>query len=132
MKENKILTRVYGVSAVVIMSAVLLLCLCCKWHFAMIGVALLASVVLSSPATIALQILLWLSYKIKFEGSFSCMLLLSSIPILALLVAWLFADYVPGKTSALLCLGIVSGYVGILSHGISVAQFFNAHQNENE
>ena len=132
MKENRILTRVYVVSAVVITSAVLLICLFCKWHFAMIGIALLASIVLSSPATIALQILLWLSHKIKFEGSFSWMLLLSSIPVLALLVAWLFADYVPGRTGALFFLGLVSGYVGILSHGISVTQIFNALQNEND
>jgi hypothetical protein len=132
MIEHKILTRVYGVSVVVITSAVLLICLFCKWHFVMIGIALLACIVLSSPATIALQILVWLSHKIKFEGSFPWMLLLSSIPVLALFVAWLLADYVPGKTGALSCLGIASGYVGILSQGISVAQVFNTHQNEKD
>ena len=98
----------------------------------MIAVALLASIALGSPATFALQILLWLSRKIKLEGSFSWMLLMASIPLFSLLVAWLFADYVPGKTGVLFCLGIVSGYAGILTHGISVAQFLNAYQNEND
>ena len=60
------------------------------------------------------------------------MLLMAFIPLLALLAAWFFADYVPGKTGFLLCLGIVSGYVGVLSHGISVTKFFNAGENENE
>jgi len=132
MKENRILTRIYGASAIIIGSVVLLICLFYRWHFMMIVAALLASIVLSSPATLALQILLCLSRKIKFEGSFPWMLLMASIPLLALLVAWLFAEYVPGKTGFLLCLGMVSGYVGVLSHGISVAQIFNVHQNEND
>lgn len=132
MKENRILTRVYSVSAAVIISVVLLVCLFYKWHFIMIGVALLASIVLSSPATVALHALLWLSRKVKFEGSFPWMLLMASIPLLSLLVAWLFADYVPGETGFLLCLGVVSGYVGILSHGISVAQFFKTGENDSE
>jgi hypothetical protein len=132
MKTNQILTKVYGTSTTVITSVVFLFCLLFKWNFTMVAVALIASIALSSPATVALHILLWLSHKIKFEGSFLWMLLMASIPVLALLVAWLFADYVPGKTGFRLCLGIVSGYVGILSHGVSVAQFFNSHQNENE
>lgn len=132
MKGNRILTKVYSASATVIISVILLVCLFYKWHFIMIGTALLASIVLSSPATIALHVLLWLSRKIKFEGSFPWMLLMASIPLLSLLVAWLFADYVPGEIDFLLCLGIVSGYVGVLSHGISVTQFFNAGENENE
>jgi O-antigen/teichoic acid export membrane protein len=132
MKENRILTRVYSASAAVIISVILLVCLVYKWHFIMIGAALLASIVLSSPATLALHALIWLSRKIKFEGSFPWMLLMALIPLLALLVAWLFADYVPGEIGSLLFLGIVSGYVGVLSHGISVTQFFNASENENE
>lgn len=132
MKENRILTRVYSASAAVIISVILFVCLFYKWHFITIGVALLASIVLSSPATLALHILLYLSRKIKFVGSFPLMLLMAAIPLLSLLAAWLFAEYVPGEIGFLLCLGIVSGYVGILSHGISVAQFFNPRQNENE
>lgn len=132
MKENRILTRVYSASAAVIISVILLVCLFYKWHLIMIGAALLVSIVLSSPATLALHVLLWLSRKIKFEGSFPWMLLMATIPLLSLVVAWLFADYVPGEIGFLLCLGIISGYVGVLSHGISVAQFFNPRQNENE
>jgi hypothetical protein len=44
----------------------------------------------------------------------------------------LFAHYVPGKVWFLLPLGMLSGYVGIISHGISVAQLFNSDKNERE
>jgi hypothetical protein len=132
MNTNRILTKVYRASAMVIASVIGLACLVCKWPLFMIAVALLASVVLSSPAVVSLQLMVLISKKIKLERGFVWMILMACIPVLALLVAWLFADYVPGKTGFLLLLGIVSGYVGILSHGISVAQFFNSNQYEKE
>jgi len=132
MKKDKVLIRVYGASVLVIASIVVLTCIVCQWPLFMIGVAVLASIVLGSPATVSLQLLLWLSQKIKLERGFVWMILMASIPLLALLVAWLTADYVPGRTGFLLLLGIASGYVGILSHGLSVAQFFNSERYEKE
>jgi hypothetical protein len=132
MKLNKILSKVYRTSSIVIVPVMLLVCLLCKWSVLMIIVAMLASIVISSPATISLHILAWLSERRKFERSFAWMVLLASIPLLSFVSAWLFADFVPGKVWSLLLLGIASGYVGILSHGISVTQIFNSNQNERE
>lgn len=130
MDPNTILTKVYKASAAVIVSAMLLICFIFHWPVLMIGITLLASLVLSSPATILLQVLIWLSQRRKLERSFIWMLLMALIPLFALIAAWLFADFVPGKIWFLLLLGIVSGYVGILTHGISVAQFFNSDSRE--
>lgn len=98
----------------------------------MIAIAMLASIVISSPATILLHLVTWLTQKRAMERSFVWMVLFASIPLLSLTAAWLFADYVPGKVWFLLLLGMLSGYGGILSHGISVAQIFNSNQNERE
>jgi F0F1-type ATP synthase assembly protein I len=98
----------------------------------MISVAMLASAVISSPAAICLHIMMWVSQKSNLEKGFVWMVLMASIPLLSLVIAWLFADYVPGKVWFLLLLGMLSGYVGILSHGLSVAQIFNSSQNERE
>lgn len=107
-------------------------CLVCKWPLEMIGVAVLASAIISSPGTIALQVLAWLFQKIDCEKSFAWMLLMAFIPPLAFITAWLFADFVPGKLWLVLLLSTGSGYVGILSHAISVTQFFNPTQYERE
>ncbi len=130
MNTNTILAKVYKSSATVIVSAMLLICFIFHWPIMMIGVTLLASLVISSPATILLHVLAWLTQKRKLEGGFIWMLLMAFIPLFALIAAWLCADFVPGKIWFLLLLGIVSGYVGILSHGISIAQFFNADDHE--
>jgi MFS family permease len=132
MKKDKVLVRVYSASVLIMASIVVLICIVCQWPLFMIGVALLASIVLASPATVCLQLVLRLSEKIKLERGFVWMILMASIPLFALLVAWLTADYVPGRTGFLLLLGIASGYVGILSHGISVAHFFNSDRYEKE
>lgn len=132
MNINKTLSKVYSTSSIVIVPVMLLVCLLCKWSAPMTIVAMLASIVISSPATISLHVLAWLSEKGKFERSFAWMVLMTSIPLLSFVSAWLFADFVPGKVWSLLLLGIASGYVGILSHGISVAQLFNSNQNEGE
>lgn len=60
------------------------------------------------------------------------MLLLALIPPLALISGWLMADFVPGETWVLLLLGIFSGYVGILTHSISVTQFLKSSEHERE
>jgi hypothetical protein len=93
---------------------------------------MLASIAISSPATISLHFMTWLSRKINLERGYAWMILFASIPLLSLLAACLFAHYVPGKVWFLLPLGMLSGYVGILSHGISVAQLFNSDKNERE
>jgi len=98
----------------------------------MVAVALLASLVISSPAMISLNLFVWLFQKIKLERGFAWMLLLSSIPVLSLCVAWLSADFVPGKTWFILLLGILSGYVGLAANFISVSQFFKSTQYERE
>jgi hypothetical protein len=132
MDTKKTLSKVYRTSAIVIVSVMLLVCFICNWPLVMIGVVMLASLVISSPATISLHIMMWLSQKGNLEKGFAWMLLLASIPLLSFITAWLFADFVPGKVWFLLLLGMASGYAGILTYGISVSQFFNSNQNERE
>ena len=127
-----ILTKVYRSSSMVNLHVILLLCLICKWHALMIVAAMLASIAISSPATFLLHFMMWLSYKVNLQRSFVWMLLFASIPVMSLVAACLFAAYVPGKVWFLLPLGILSGYVGILSQGFSIAQLFNSKQNERE
>jgi hypothetical protein len=98
----------------------------------MIVNAVLASIVISSPATISLQVFAWLFKKMRVEKSFMWMLLLASIPLTSLIIAWLFADFVPGKIGFILLLGMLSSYVGILAQGISVSQFFNSTEYERK
>lgn len=132
MEIKSILSKVYWSSSVVIVFVMLSLCLVFKWPMILISLAMLASIVISSPATIALHFIVWLSHKRTLERGFLWMVLFASIPLLSLIAACLFADYVPGKVWFLLLLGILSGYVGILSNGISVAQFFNSNKDERE
>lgn len=130
MNKHTVLSKVYAASTMVIVSIVLLACLLCKWPVFMIMIAVLTSLVAGSPALFSLQILLWLSEKIRLQKAFAWMLLLAAIPPLALVVAWLVADYVPGKIWFLLLLGMAGGYIGMLRHAISVSQFFNPDQYE--
>jgi hypothetical protein len=132
MKTQIILSKVYRSSSLVIVPLILLVCLMFKWHVYMITIAMVGSIVISSPATIALHFMMWLSQKRTLERGFLWMVLFASIPLLSLIVACLFADYVPGKVWFLLLLGMLSGYIGILSNGISVAQFFNSNKDERE
>ena len=60
------------------------------------------------------------------------MMLLASIPLLSFIAAVLFADYVPSKVWFLVLFGMLSSYVAVLRHGISVTQLFNSTQNERE
>ena len=132
MKTEMILMKVYKSSSMVIMPLMLLICLMFKWPLFMIVVTMIVSIVLSSPATILLHLMMRLAQKQTIERSFAWMALLASIPLLSFITAWLFADYVPGKVWFLVLAGMLSGYVGILSHGISVAQLFNSDKNERE
>lgn len=129
---QRILTKVYKSSSLIIVPLIFLLCLVCNWPVLTIALAMLASIVISSPATVSLHLMIWLSQKMKLARSFAWMILFASIPLISLIDAWLFADYVPGKVWFLLLIGMASGYAGILSHGISVAQFFNPTQYESE
>jgi hypothetical protein len=132
MNTQNILLKVYRSSSLVIVPVMLLVCLLFKWPVLTTIAVALASIVISSPATVSLHLMVWLCRKLKVEKAFAWMVLLASIPLLSLIAACLFADYVPGKVWSLLLLGMLSGYVGILSHGICVAQFFNSCQNERE
>ena len=127
-----ILTKVYKSSSMVIVPVMLLLCLVCKWPALMIGAAMLASVALSSPATVLLHFMMWLSQKINLERGFVWMVLFASIPLMSLVAACLFAAYVPGKVWFLLPLLIISGYVGIFTQGLSITKLFNSYKNERE
>jgi hypothetical protein len=130
METQTTLTKVYRSSSLVIMPLMLVICLVFKWHWLMIGLAMLASAAISSPATISLHLMMWLFRKRTVERSFVWILLFALIPLLSLITACFFVDYVPGKVWFLLLLGMLSGYVGILTHVISVAQFFNSKKDE--
>jgi hypothetical protein len=132
MDTERILKKVYRASAIIIVSVIALACLVCKWPLWMIAIAMLSSIVISSPATICLHILTWLFQKTKFEKGFVWVILMASIPPFSFIAAWLFADFVPGKVWFLLLLGILSGYIGILSQGTQVAEFFNSTEYERE
>lgn len=127
-----VLSKVYQSSSLVILPVVLLLCLICKWPALMIVAAMLASIAISSPATVSLHLMVWLSHKVNLQGGFAWMLLFAFIPVISLVSACLFAAYVPGKVWFLLPLGMLSGYVGILSQGFSIARIFNSNENERE
>ena len=132
MKIDRILSRVYRSSSMVIVPIVMLTCLLCKWPFVMITIALLASIAICSPAMLSLQILIWMFQKIHVEQAFAWMLLFSFIPLWSFIVAWLLADFVPGKIWFVLLIAMFSGYIGLLKHGISVSQFFKSIQNGRE
>lgn len=132
MKMQMILTKVYRSSSLVIVAVVLLLCLICKWPVFMIMVAMLASIAISSPATISLHLMMWLSHRVNLEKGFVWMMLFASIPLLSLITAFLFAHYVPGKVWFLLPLGMLGGYVGIFTQGFAIAKFFNSDKDERE
>lgn len=127
-----IFAKVYRTSSLVIMPLMLLICLVFRWPAPMIAMAMVVSIVISSPATILLHLVWWLTQKCTIERSFIWMILLAFIPLLSFATAWLFADYVPGKVWFVLLLGMFSGYVGILGHGIHVAQVFNSDKDERE
>jgi hypothetical protein len=132
MNKNRLLIRVYGSSGVIIVSIILAICLLYNWPIVALANAVLASVVISSPALVSLQVLLWLSQKADMEKSFAWMLLLAFIPPLALLVGWLLSGFVPGKTGFLLLLGSLSAYTAVFAHALSVSRFFNTTTNESE
>ena len=127
-----VLTKVYRSSSMIIVPVLLSLCIICKWPVLMIVAAMLASIAISSPATVLLHFMMWLSHKINLQKGFIWMMLFAFIPVMSLVAALLFAAYVPGKVWFLLPLGMLSGYVGILSHGFSIAQLFNSDENERE
>lgn len=127
-----ILTKVYRSSSMVIVPTILFLSLICKWPALMIVAAILASIVISSPATVLLHFMMWLSHRTNLQRGFIWMMLFAFIPVMSLVAACLFAAYVPGKVWFLLLLGMLSGYVGILSHGFSIAQLFNSSQDERD
>jgi hypothetical protein len=132
MKFHRILSKVYSLSTVVVVSIIMLACFVCKWSLLMTASAVLASTIISSPPAISLHLLFLLAQKIRMEKSFVWMVLLASIPVSSLIIGWLFADSVPGKLWFLLLLGMLSGYAAILMNSISVSQSFNSFDNERE
>jgi len=125
MEDYKILLKVYKISSLLIVCMVLLTCLLFEWPLSMIVLAVFAATVLASPALISLQIVIWLYHRINFEKTFTWMLLLSFIPLLSLVLASMFADFVPGKVWFILLLGMFGSYIALGKHAVSVSQLFD-------
>lgn len=132
MDNNNLLAGNFRTSASVVTTVILAACLVCSWPAHMIGLALLACFVISSPSTLALHLFLWLSKKTRFQTGFSWMLLLSAIPVGSLVVAKLFAAWVPGRTWIILALVAVSGYLSLFTNSLTISQFFNSTGHERE
>ena len=132
MDNTNLLARIFKTSSAVIMPVILAACFLCKWPLTMIGLAMSACLVISSPATVALHFFLWLSRRGRLSVAFLWMLLLSTIPIGSVVVAELFADYVPGRTWIVLLLAALGGYVALLTNSFSVSRFFNPTDHERE
>ena len=132
MEKNIVLPKIYSASTGMVAAVLLLACIVCNWPAVAVCITAMASLIIGLPAMLSLHILLCLSQKLKLEGSFVWTLLLASIPLLAFIVAWLFAGYVPGKTWFILLLGMSSAYAGILTNGISIAQLFNSTRYEHK
>jgi hypothetical protein len=132
MKIHNVLSKVYSLSAVVVISTIILACFVYQWPLQMTIAAILACIVISSPPAISLHLLFLLAQKIRIEKNFVWMVLLASVPVSSFIAAWLSADFFPGKLSFLLLLGMLSGYAGILMNSISVSQFFNSTKHERE
>jgi hypothetical protein len=132
MDNNNLLARNFRTSASVITPVILAACLVCKWPAHMIGLALLACFVISSPSTLALHLFLWLSQRLRFQTGFTWMLLLAAIPIGSLVVAELFAAWVPGRTWIILALVAVSSYLALITNSLAISQIFNSTDHERE
>jgi len=60
------------------------------------------------------------------------MLLLAAIPIGSLVVAELFAAWVPGRTWIILALVAVSSYLALITNSPAISQIFNSTDHERE
>jgi len=60
------------------------------------------------------------------------MLLLAAIPIGSLVVAELFAAWVPGRTWVVLALVALSSYLSLFTNSLTISQFFNSTGHERE
>jgi hypothetical protein len=132
MKSHTILSKVYRSSSAIIISTIVFACLVCKWPLAMTIAAVLASIVISCPSTISLHLMFLLAQKIRIPKAFFWMVLFASIPVTSFITALLFAEFVPGKVWFLLLLGILSGYAGILTNGITLSQSCNSSEYDSE
>jgi len=83
-----------------------------------------ATSVISVPALISLQMVIWLQQWINFERTIIWMLLFPIIPLVSLIAAGLLVDFVPGKIGLIILLGMFSSYLGITKYAASVSKLF--------
>lgn len=127
--KNKILIRVYFVSAVVVTAVMTLLCALFQWSSSMLLFVLLSCLIISAPFTVFLHLIFWMIQKIRAVKVFFWMVLMASVPLLAFFPAEMFANRLPGDPWFLFLVGVSAAYTGILTNGISIAQIFNSSQS---
>ena len=122
MKKQVILSKVFWLSNALVISVVLLLCLLYGWDMDSMLYALLVSFTITAPAVLSLQVFFWLKKHVRFQTSVFWMVLLSSIPLLAIVPAYLLREPLPGDLLFLLVLGMIGSYTGIISHAEPIAR----------
>jgi hypothetical protein len=124
MKINFVLAKIYWLASAVASASILVICLLFKWNTSMMLVSMIACLVISAPSVIAVNAMCWLLKRFQLAVSFLWVIILSSIPVLAMIPAFIFCDELPGDVIFLLGLGMISCYAGILRHGQHLTQLF--------
>jgi len=124
MKGNKILLKVNKASLSLIIITVLSSCLLFQRPLLITVLTVFATSVISVPALISLQMVIWLQQWINFERTIIWMLLFPIIPLVSLIAAGLLVDFVPGKIGLIILLGMFSSYLGITKYAASVSKLF--------
>ena len=123
---NNILLRVYALSAIFISIMMFCLCLLLNWTMQTTVYSIMASLLISTPALVIVNAFWWLIKNITMSLSFVWILMLSCIPLMVAIPAFVLADNLPGDAVFLMVLGMLSCYVGILSHAGSIAVLFKS------
>lgn len=131
MKQNDILLRVYASAHLIVLSILLLVCLCLGYSEKLLLVELSASIPLCAPPVVALHLVFLLVQRTGLRGSAAWMLLLAALPLLSLLPAYFFAPLVPGNVLVLSGLILLSSYIGLLRNGTSIMKRFNTIYHEH-
>jgi hypothetical protein len=130
MEKHKILARIYWSTSILVMMLVMISCLVFNWKSSMMLSALTACLVISAPAVIMVNAIHWILQRVVVETAFAWIILLSSIPLLVIVPAILFADELPGDVFFLVVLGLISSYAGLFGHGLSITKLFKPENNE--
>lgn len=130
MKNEIVLSRIYGRSIGMVGSVFILACIVCNWPLQTTIQAVLACLLIAAPVTICVHFVLWLCGKVHVDTGFAWMLLLAALPPLHLITAKFLAVYVPGQTIFVLVVGLLSAYAAVLSHGPSISQLLKTPTDE--